>query len=47
MTLYTARLLCPLAERQDWTQPRLKYLDGSLYGEVIVIRHFLRRIRGA
>ena len=33
MTLHIARLLYLLEDRQDWDQPRLRYLPGSLYGD--------------
>lgn len=34
MTVFTARLLCPIARRQDWVQPQLVYLPESLYTPV-------------
>ena len=31
MNVYTARLMLPLQERQDWKSPHLNYLSPALY----------------
>ena len=44
MTLHTARLLCSVSDRYDWAQPRLSYIPGAAYAELVRFRHFLNGV---